>query len=235
MSFSAQENKIDSKGKKQGFWKKYVPNTFVLDYEGTFVNDIPVGEFIYYFRNGKIKAKMFFKDSGKVCYSTVFHDAEYNFPMASGKFINQLKDSVWSYWGPSGKINMIETYKLGVLDGKKLIYYVPELITDKSVVIAQELNYKNGRKEGEQKEFFDNGVLKSKMFYENDKIAGIVITNSPNGVIAMKDNYVNGMKEGWCYAYDENGNEISKIYFRKGVRLDEKQTKAYLDQQRSKK
>ena len=96
---------------------------------------------------------------------------------------------------------------------------------DKNLIIAQDLNFRNGKKEGEQKEYFDNGVLKSKSKYVNDKLVGEVITYTPGGTIEMKDNYVNGEKEGWCYAYDSNGLEIGKVYYRSGVRLDEKQTK----------
>lgn len=225
----AQLNVVDANGKKQGVWKKYYPNTKILDYEGTFKNDIPVGEFIYYFKNGKIKAKMNFKNNGTISYSTVYHEDEANLPMASGKYINQKKDSVWNYWGPSGRISMTETYSGGVLNGKKVIYYVPEIEGDTSIVIAQNLYFKDGLKEGEQKEFFDNGVLKYKAIYVKDKIVGEVITYAPSGIIALKDNYVNGEKEGWCYAYDENGLELNKIYYHSGIRLDEKQTKAYLD------
>jgi antitoxin component YwqK of YwqJK toxin-antitoxin module len=225
----SQQNEVDAKGKKQGVWKKYIPNTKLLDYEGTFKDDIPVGEFIYYFKSGKIKSKMFFKENGTICYSTIFHEDENNFPMASGKYIQKLKDSVWNYWGPSGRISMKESFKNGVLHGKKIIYYVPEVVNDKSVIVAQELNYDDGELEGEQKEFFNNGVLKSSIYYKKGLIEGEVITNSPSGIIAMKDNFIHGVKEGWCYAYDENGAELSKVYYKSGVRLTDKQAEEYLE------
>jgi antitoxin component YwqK of YwqJK toxin-antitoxin module len=232
---NSQENKVDGKGKKQGYWKKMFPATSITDYEGTFKDDIPVGEFKYYFKNGKIKAKMFFKENGNVSYTTIFHEDETNKPIASGKYINKQKDSIWNYWGPSGRISMIETYKEGVLDGKKSIYYVPELVTDSIPIVAQELNFKQGLREGEQKYFFDNGVLKSKANYINDKIDGELILNSPTGIIEMKENYVNGIKEGWSYVYDDKGNFVSKVYFVAGDKLDEKQTKKYLEKLNNKK
>lgn len=231
----SQENKVDTKGKKQGYWKKYFPGTTLVDYEGSFIDDIPNGLFIYYFKNGRIKSRMIFKERGTITYSTIYHDDNNNYPMASGKYVNKVKDSTWNYWGPSGRISVTENFKLGLLDGKKVIYYVPELINDKNLIIAQDLNFRNGKKEGEQKEYFDNGVLKSKSKYVNDKLVGEVITYTPGGTIEMKDNYVNGEKEGWCYAYDSNGLEIGKVYYRSGVRLDEKQTKIYLDKLKEKK
>ena len=45
----------------------------------------------------------------------------------------------------------------------------------------------------------------------------------------MKDNYVNGLKEGWCYFYDSSGKEVEKAYYRLGNKLDEKETKVYLE------
>ena len=123
----SQDNKVDGKGKKQGYWKKMFPTTSITDYEGTFKDDIPIGEFKYYFKNGKIKAKMFFKENGNVSYTTIFHEEETNKPIASGKYVNKQKDSIWNYWGPSGRISMIETYKQGVLDGKKKSIYFSTL------------------------------------------------------------------------------------------------------------
>jgi antitoxin component YwqK of YwqJK toxin-antitoxin module len=224
-----QENQVDSKGKKQGYWKKYFPNTSILDYQGFFKDDIPDGEFIYYFKNGKIKAKMIFKEKGLISYTTMHHDDDNNFPIASGKFINKVKDSIWNYWGPSGGISMTETYKNGVLHGKKIVYYVPEFINQKKIIIAQELNYVDGLKDGEQKDYFDNGVLKVRANYSKDKKTGQVLTYTPAGVLEMKDNYVNGLKEGWCYFYDSSGKEVEKAYYRLGNKLDEKETKAYLE------
>jgi antitoxin component YwqK of YwqJK toxin-antitoxin module len=90
-------------------------------------------------------------------------------------------------------------------------------------------------REGEQKYFFDNGVLKSKANYINDKIDGELILNSPTGIIEMKENYVNGIKEGWSYVYDDKGNFVSKVYFVAGDKLDEKQTKKYLEKLNNKK
>lgn len=227
-SFS-QENQVDSKGKKQGYWKKYFPNTSIVDYQGFFKDDIPEGEFIYYFKNGKIKAKMIFKEKGMISYTTMHHDDDNNFPIASGKFINKLKDSTWKYWRPSGGISMIETYKNGVLHGKKVIYYAMELKGQKKEIIAQELNYVDGLKDGEQKEYFDNGILKLKATYIKDQKTGQVLTYTPAGVIETKDHYENGFKEGWCYVYDSTGKEIGKAYYRLGDKLDEKETKAYLE------
>ena len=46
---SAQINQTDAQGRKQGQWQKNYPGTAVLQYKGTFLNDKPVGKFIYNF------------------------------------------------------------------------------------------------------------------------------------------------------------------------------------------
>ena len=60
----AKTNFTDSLGRKQGYWKKYSKDT--LKYEGQFKDDIPVGEFKYYFFDGKVKAHTTYSDNGKV-------------------------------------------------------------------------------------------------------------------------------------------------------------------------
>lgn len=55
---SAQVNKTDAQGRKQGPWQKNYPGTTVLQYKGTFLNDKPVGQFIYNFESGQKKAEL---------------------------------------------------------------------------------------------------------------------------------------------------------------------------------
>jgi hypothetical protein len=51
----------------------------------------------------------------------------------------------------------------------------------------------------------------------------------------MKENYLNGMKEGWCYLYDDKELEVRKVFFLNGNKLDENQTKKYLQKLNNKK
>ena len=55
LNLSAQPqapDRIDSKGNKQGSWKKYVKAALI--YEGNVKDNVPVGEFKYYHSTGKI-------------------------------------------------------------------------------------------------------------------------------------------------------------------------------------
>ena len=48
------QNKTDAQGRKQGPWRKYQPGDKILIYTGQFKDDIPVGEFRYYYPSGKV-------------------------------------------------------------------------------------------------------------------------------------------------------------------------------------
>ncbi|MBQ7734444.1 MAG: hypothetical protein IJT61_00725 [Bacteroidales bacterium] len=86
-------NQVNSKGKKQGYWKKYDDKNVLL-YEGTFANDVPVGEFKYYYPNGKLKSTTnFIQGVHKV--HTVMYD-EQGKKAAEGNFIDQQKVSIWN-------------------------------------------------------------------------------------------------------------------------------------------
>ena len=65
-------NRTDDKGRKQGYWKK-LNEDGVLKYEGTFINDTPTGNFIYYFPDGVVKARSTFYDDGKRSQTTTYH------------------------------------------------------------------------------------------------------------------------------------------------------------------
>ncbi len=55
-------NQTDSKGRKQGPWRKLERG--VLKYEGQFRDDKPVGTFTYYYDNKSIKAVSHFESGG---------------------------------------------------------------------------------------------------------------------------------------------------------------------------
>jgi antitoxin component YwqK of YwqJK toxin-antitoxin module len=232
--YFAQENQIDAKGRKQGAWKKLFPNSKAVDYIGNFKDDVPQGQFIYYYLSGKVKAKVTYVLGTNVSYTSIYHDLPGDILLAEGKFVDKLKDSVWSYYGPTGRISSKETYALGKLNGQKIVYYISENVNDKSRKVAQVMNYKNDLLEGESVEYFDNGIVRSQMNYIDGLKSGIIITNNPNGKPMLKDNYYKGIKHGWCYAYDGEGMEVSKVYYKMGIRLEGKELEKYLQKAKSK-
>ncbi|MDA7804300.1 hypothetical protein N8987_07005, partial [Crocinitomix sp.] len=83
----AQVNQKDSKGRKQGVWKKPYENSTAFVYVGQFKDDIPVGQFTYYYESGKVKIIMNYLPDGKTSYAQMYHETGYM--MARGKYLNQ--------------------------------------------------------------------------------------------------------------------------------------------------
>lgn len=227
-SLFSQMNQIDSKGLKQGAWKKTFPKSKAIEYEGQFKDDKPIGEFVYYYPTGNLKAKLFFVNNSSVSYATSYYDVKDPALMSLGKYENQLKDSIWRYYGPAGILNVVESYSKGILNGVKKVYFLPTSVYDTLNGVAQILNFENNALHGECIEYFENGKLKSKITYVRGKKEGIAFTYYPNGNINLKDAYVNGLKHGQCIANDENGNEIGRAYYCRGERLEGKELEKFL-------
>ena len=223
-----QMNQVDSQGRKQGSWKKTFPKSKAVEYEGQFKDGKPFGAFVYYYPSGNLKAKIFFVSNSLVSYSTTYYDIKEPTIMSSGKYDNQLKDSVWKYYGPAGILSSQESYLKGKLHGKKVVYFLPTTVYDTLNGIAQLLNFENNSLHGESLEYFDNGKLKSKVNYVHGNKEGIAYIYYSNGNINLKDAYVNGLKHGMCIANDENGNEIGRAYYCRGERLEGKELENFL-------
>lgn len=200
-------NKVDSKGRRQGYWKVYDVNG-LLKFEGEFNDGIPMGTFKYYYPDGKIKAVSAMYEQGKRSRTKVFHNN--GRMMAEGNYLDKKKDSTWLYYSDyDGVLLSREHYANGLLEGQVLNYYPKGNV-------AEEINYVSGIKQGEWKRYFTDGKLKLKAKYIDGKLQGLMYIYHQKGfpeVSGMyKDNYKDGM---WMY-YDEGGEIIKKERYIKG-------------------
>ena len=190
------ENKLNSNGKKQGYWKKY-DDKGVLLYEGTFDNDVPVGTFKYYHKNGKLKSITTFQQ-GVHKVHTVMYDENEN-KSAEGNFINQEKDSIWNYYNPKGQLINVESYKKGKKEGIWRVY------SSQTGILLEEKKYSDDRLNGTYRSFFADGNLQNRIDYINGEMNGIVESYYPENKIYIRGTYHNGLKvKKWDY-YDEDG------------------------------
>ena len=93
-------NRKDAQGNKQGSWVTFYEGTKNVKYQGEFKNDIPVGKFIFFYENGKVKAKNTYQNNGKDSYVSMYH--ENGKLMSMGKYVNEKKDSVWVFLDDHG-------------------------------------------------------------------------------------------------------------------------------------
>lgn len=100
-----RKNQIDVNGLKQGYWEKFYPNG-IIQYSGTFKNNVPIGIFKRYNQDGDLVAEMSYLENSDKVYTKFYYPGEKL--RAEGYYINKQKDSVWIYYSEEGfKINEV--------------------------------------------------------------------------------------------------------------------------------
>ena len=148
------------------------------------------GEFKAFLRNGKSAGSVFYKD-GKIIKSTL---------------VNSMKDNA------SFSLTTDINYNLNS----------NEIITDEFLngLLKQYFIYnKNGLLNGESREYYEEGDIKSISHFKNDIPDGVFISYYPNGNMEEKYAYVNGQANGECFSYYENG-KLEERYFLKNGEID---------------
>lgn len=224
----SQVNQVDAQGRKQGPWEKKYPSSIAYEYKGQFKNDQPVGTFTYYYPSNKVKIVV--KHDEKTKRSEAYIYYETGNLMSFGIYKNQKKDSVWTTFSPTKRISKREIYKNDLLEGKTIVYYVPDDPSDKSVKIARESYYKNGKLEGQVIDYFDYGTIKSKGTYSNGLRHGQFLTNHPNGKPMLEEHYRYNYKNGFFRAFDEEGMEIGRKYYKMNNLLEGEELQKWIDE-----
>jgi antitoxin component YwqK of YwqJK toxin-antitoxin module len=206
INISLSQNLTDQQGRKQGKWVKNY-NYGSMRYEGMFLDDKPVGEFKYYYKDSSLKAITIYSASGDSAATKSFH--KNGKTMAEGIYFKQQKEGKWLYYSDVDEALISEeNYKNGQLHGKLITFY-PE-----SGKPAEILEYREGKREGPLLKFFPEGSTMTEGTYVNDSLDGKFTLYWPDGKIQVSGAYDHGMQSGdWTY-YDEEGNPVSEGDFR---------------------
>ncbi len=182
-------NWVDAKGMKQGKFRTVDRNGKTID-EGYYRNNKRYGTFTNFNEDGKVIAIRVFSKDGKSCQAKMF-DSE-GLLMGKGKYINELRDSVWLFYSADTVI-LKETYKAGKKNGPAVVYFHNGKIADQSV-------WKNGIQEGPWIQFNDNGSKRGEGNFVNGCQDGPFIYYAGMGVKRLEANYKNCLPEGtWNY------------------------------------
>ena len=200
-------NRTDKFGKKYGYWKVYDEKK-VLQYEGRFYNGEPVGKMIHYYPNGKVKSVSIHTPNSPKVTSTLYH--ENGVKSTEGIFINKQKDGEWMYYNTAGKLISEEHYVNCKRSGPFRIY------SPKNGVILEEINWKDGKKEGPAYNNFSNGKLRLKMYYKDNKMDGPFENYYEDGKLWTKGTYKEDFRDGEWTTYNEQGKELVVQVFEKG-------------------
>jgi antitoxin component YwqK of YwqJK toxin-antitoxin module len=205
------QNQLDEQGRKSGHWKVDHPNGRTL-YEADFVEGHPVGEMIRYYENGAVRARMMFDSAGIRSYTRMFYPSRK--PAAEGWFLNQQKDSVWTYYSPSdGSVRIREPYQNGKLHGIVRNYY-------NSGQVSEEAQWAYGQKQGPWKQYYQTGATRLSAHYRDDLLNGSYKVYFADGTLKIKGELLDSRSHGtWSY-YDESGEELISLEYLNGIPVD---------------
>lgn len=207
-------NYMDANGKKQGHWiQKYANGK--IKFEGYFKNDIPIGQVKKYHDNGVLKYDMYYSPNDYNKVKVSMFDVDGNLS-ARGIYYAKKKDSTWTYYGNGDKEIMEENYNHGKLDGKSVIYWQTQLSQ------PMEIKYwKDSLKHGDWLWFYENGQIRQKAKFIEDKLNGEFSVYLSDGKPHITGAYKNNVRDGkWVY-YKEDGTIKITIEYSNGKILNE--------------
>ena len=175
---------------------------------------IPNGKYIEYYKNGQIKVQGNNKDGKR--------DGEFKAFLRNGK-------SAGSVFYKDGKIikstlvkAMKDNASFSLVTDINYNLNSNEIITDEfpNGLLKQYFIYnKNRLLDGESREYYEEGDIKSISHFKNHIPDGVFISYYPNGNMEEKYAYVNGQANGECFSYYENG-KLEERYFLKNGEID---------------
>ena len=175
---------------------------------------IPNGKYIEYYKNGQIKVQGNHKEGKR--------DGEFRAFLRNGK-------SAGSIFYKNGKIikstlvnSMKDNASFSIITDINYNLNSHEIITDEfpNELLKQYFIFnKNGLLDGESREYYEEGDIKSISSFKNNVANGLFISYYQNGNIKDKQNYKNGNGEGEGLFYYENG-QLEEKYFMKNGKLD---------------
>lgn len=207
-------NYMDANGKKQGHWIQKYPNG-KNKFEGYFKNDIPIGQVKKYHDNGVLKYDMYYSPNDHNKVKVTMFDVEGTLS-ARGTYYAKKKDSIWTYYGNGDKVIMEESYNHGKLDGKSVIYWQTQQNQ------PMEIKYwKDSLKHGDWLWFYENGQIRQKAKFIEDKLNGEFLVYFSDGKPHITGAYKNNVRNGkWIY-YKEDGTIKITIEYSNGKILNE--------------
>lgn len=205
-------NYTDIQGNRQGKWhRKYASGKTA--FTGYFVMNKLIGEYKRYYESGVLKAVINYNKTGSVGYAVLYWDKKKR--MADGKYINQnIKDSIWNYYGTDGVLKAQESYNSGIRNGAVKSFYP----NGKQLTV---INYKEGKKDGVWKTFYEDGKVRFETKHINDKRDGPFNVYFESGSVYLKGRYKNDFPDGKWIMYNADGTIWKEMEYVNGKLVNE--------------
>lgn len=211
------EGIIDLEGMKQGKWKYYY-STGELKWEGQYKDDMPVGERVYYFRNGEVEQRGAFNQQGQ----------------ETGK---------WEWFFSNGQLRKMEHYRDGILHGLYEEYTREGKLWSKGEYIEGSregdwlVTYLGNREQGKYQNDVRQGkwefIADSILVYEGRFEDGFPDGNHKSyhlcGNLHWEGEYNMGEKNGPWRKYLPNGQLFLVVTYRFGRQVEYNQTQIQYD------
>jgi antitoxin component YwqK of YwqJK toxin-antitoxin module len=211
-ALASSQNLTDQQGNKQGPWVKKYQNGNT-QYEGTFRDNHPVGEFKRYYANKTILSLLIYSTDGTEVDATLYYPN--GFIASKGKYINQLKTGQWDFYSASenGYLICRENYSKNLINGLSVKYY-------HDGTAAEKINYVNGVKEGEWTQYHEDGKLLLKANYNKNMLNGKYEVWYSDGKLQISGAYKNNEREGAWRFFKKTGTERYVLNYIDGVTKD---------------
>jgi antitoxin component YwqK of YwqJK toxin-antitoxin module len=206
------EGVTDEKGYKQGKWKEFY-NTGQLKGEGEYLNDRRIGEWIYYYQNGKIEQRGSFTKDGKPTGDWKWFYDSGNL-LREESFIRGLPEGVMIEYSDSGAVITKGLFTEGLKEGAWFMIDGDE---------KEEGEYRNGEKEGLWKvTYTGNGKVVAEGIYITGLENGKFSYYHYNGRLREEGSYIMGVKDASWRRYDTEGVLLSTFQYENGqeVKID---------------
>lgn len=155
---------------------------------------------------------MLFDADGKRSYVYLFYTN--GRAAAEGIYMDQLKDSVWTYFSElDGSVRIREPYSMGKLHGISQSYYP-------GGDISEEVEWKENVKHGVWKQYYQNGSARLSSQFENGMLQGSYEVYYSDGTIEIRGSYLDNRSHGTWRFYDESGKEVYAIEYVNGSPAD---------------
>ena len=191
---------------EEGVWTSILYDNGTLDSKGTYLRGDYDSTWTYRYENGEISSVVEYLDDERHGITRIYspdgkpiiEKLYYQGNLLSYRLVSSENAGDWiAFRGnttisanyPNGKPAYEETYKNGVLDGSKKIYY-------DNGQACSEYRYVSGGYHGEYKTYYSNGNVREKGPINLDERHGVTEKYNEDGSLSSRENYVMGSRQG---------------------------------------
>ncbi|WP_306639784.1 toxin-antitoxin system YwqK family antitoxin [Sanyastnella coralliicola] len=212
--FGVDYNVTDANGKKQGKWVRVYEGGAIY-YKGQFTDDVPQGEFWFWYDSGEAMSKVNHLDGTKHMDVVNYHKNGY--PMSAGIYkevtidgkVERVKDGEWEFYNDKGYLKSKENFVMGSQEGLATSYF-------ETGKVLLEVNYKNGMKNGQWTEYFEDGQVKGTGSYKDDQYHGDYTLYWAGRKKLVSGSYFEGTKDGLWIQFNKDGSMQLTTKYDKG-------------------